>query len=177
MRFYGHTLSGKLEIHARNTVQFTQTISHLRKRKKPSQIKRLIIQLHIVIVYFSQQTQHYTMKQMSTGTTLALFIISICLWSCITSKTKPLTQVGSSPQTDSSSVRVFLLERDIPQDIQQLGVVSLSVNIRPGLNIDQQVKQQLRNDCLRLGANGAYRINDGTYYPTIVSYLVFRYRK
>lgn len=60
MRFYGHTLSGKLEIHAKNTVQFTQTISHLRKRKKQSQIKRLIIQLHIVILYFSQQTQHHT---------------------------------------------------------------------------------------------------------------------
>ncbi|QHV94571.1 hypothetical protein [Spirosoma endbachense] len=74
-------------------------------------------------------------------------------------------------------VKIFLLERAIPQAIEELGVVSLYVNIRPGLTVDQQVKQQLRKDCQRLGANGAYRISDGTYYPTVVSYLVFRYKK
>ncbi|WP_144035939.1 hypothetical protein [Spirosoma fluviale] len=111
--------------------------------------------------------------------TLVLFVgFSSCLSSCVTSKIKPLEQVvGAGLQTDSSSVKVFLLERDIPQDIEQLGVVSLSVNVRPDLNVDQHVKQQLQSDCQRLGANGAYRINDGTYYPLIVSYLVFRYKK
>jgi len=88
-----------------------------------------------------------------------------------------MAQVGSTIQTDSLSVKIFLLEREIPQDIEQLGVVSLSINSRPGLNIDQQIKQQLRNDCQQLGANGAYRINDGTYYPMVVSYLVFKYKR
>ena len=117
------------------------------------------------------------MKQVLKKTVVLLAGVSICLSSCITSKIRPLAQVGSSLQADSSSVRIFLLEREIPQDIEQLGVVSLAINSRPGLNIDQQVKQQLKNDCQQLGANGAYRINDGTYYPMVVSYLVFRYKK
>ena len=118
------------------------------------------------------------MKQILIITIVFLGGASSCLSSCVTSKIKPLAQVGSGLQTDSLSVKIFLLEREIPQDIDQLGVVSLSViNNRLGLNIDQQVKQQLQKDCQRLGANGAYRINDGTYYPTIVSYLVFSYKK
>ena len=118
------------------------------------------------------------MKQISKSTLFALAGFSMCLHGCVTSKIKPLAGVGSDVQTDSSSVRIFLLERDIPQDIERLGVVSLStLNQRPGLNIDQQVKRQLQTDCQRLGANGAYRINDGTYYPGIVSYLVFKYKK
>lgn len=117
------------------------------------------------------------MKQILMKIVVLLVGASLCLSACVTSKIKPLEQVGSGPQTDSLSVKIFLLEREIPQDIEQLGVVSLSVNSRSGLNIDQQVKQQLKNDCQRLGANGAYRINDGTYHPTIVSYLVFRYKK
>jgi hypothetical protein len=102
----------------------------------------------------------------------------MCSHACVTSKIKPLAEVGSSLQTDSLSVRIFLLERDIPKDIEQLGVVSLStLDQRPSLNTDQQVKRQLQTDCQRLGANGAYRINDGTYSPGIVSYLVFKYKK
>jgi hypothetical protein len=99
-----------------------------------------------------------------------------CLISCLTSKIKPIHQNGIS-MADTSGVTVFLLERDIPQDIERLGVVSISVNSRPTLTIDEQVKQQLNKDCQRLGANGAYRVNDGTYYPLIVNYLVFRYKK
>ncbi|WP_461073986.1 hypothetical protein [Spirosoma horti] len=117
------------------------------------------------------------MQQILKKIVVLLTGASICLSSCVTSKIKPLAQVGSGLQTDSLSVKIFLLEREIPQDIEQLGVVSLSINSRPGLNIDQQVKQQLKDDCQRLGANGAYRINDGTYYPMVVSYLVFRYKK
>jgi len=117
------------------------------------------------------------MKQVLKKAIVLLAGAIICLFSCVTSKIKPLAQVDGGLQTDSLSVKIFLLEREIPQDIEQLGVVSLSVNSRPGLNVDQQVKQQLKNDCQRLGANGAYRINDGTYYPMVVSYLVFKYKK
>lgn len=98
------------------------------------------------------------MQQISKKIVVLLAGASICLSSCVTSKIKPLVQVGSGLQTDSLSVKIFLLEREIPQDIEQLGVVSLSINSRPGLNIDQQVKQQLKDDCQRLGANGAYRL-------------------
>ncbi|AQG78408.1 hypothetical protein AWR27_03085 [Spirosoma montaniterrae] len=116
--------------------------------------------------------QHVVMRSF-----FASLVVSICLSACVTSKTKPLAQVSGDLQADTSSFRVFLLEREIPQDIEQLGVVSLSVNGRPSLNIDVEVKQKLRRECQQLGANGAYRINDGTYYPLVVSYLVFRYKK
>ena len=106
-----------------------------------------------------------------------LLTMSICLSACITSKVKSLGEVNSVELDNSSSVKIFLLERDVPQDIKRLGVVSLSVNSRPGLNVDEDVKRQLIKNCQQLGANGAYRINDGTYYPMIVSYLVFRYEK
>lgn len=110
---------------------------------------------------------------------VVLFVSTgMCLASCVTSRIRPLAQVNSSLQTDSLPVKIFLLEREIPQDIEQLGVVSISlINSRPGSNIDQRVKQQLQNDCQQLGANGAYRINDGTYSPIVVSYLVFKYKK
>lgn len=117
------------------------------------------------------------MKQIFRKSVIVLFSISTCISACVTSKIKPIAQVSSGLQTDTSSLKVFLLEREIPQDIEQLGVVSLSVNSRSTLNIDEQVKQQLRKNCQQLGANGAYRISDGTYYPLIVSYLVFRYKK
>ena len=58
-----------------------------------------------------------------------------------------------------------------------MGVVAISIESRASLTIDEQVKQQLQKDCQRVGANGAYRINDGTYYPQIVSYLIFKYKR
>ncbi len=108
---------------------------------------------------------------------IALIGISTCLSACVTSRVKPISQVSSGAGADASSVKVFLLERDIPQDIEQMGVVAISIDSRPSLRIDEQVKQQLQKDCQRVGANGAYRINDGTYYPMIVSYLIFKYKR
>lgn len=101
--------------------------------------------------------------------------VTIGLSSCATSRTKTLAQVSSLSSSDSSALKVFLLERDIPQTIEQLGVV----NIQPrySINIDEDVKQRLRKECQRLGANGAYRTQDGTYPPHVISYLVFRYQK
>lgn len=106
-------------------------------------------------------------------------LVSTLLTSCITSRIKPVAQMqtqGVAP-TDSSDVKIFLLERDIPAVIEQLGVVAIGVNSRASLTIDALVKKQLRSDCRQLGANGAYRINDGTYYPFVVNYLVFKYNK
>jgi hypothetical protein len=45
---------------------------------------------------------------------------------------------------------------------------------------DEFVKKELQKQCQQLGANGAYRLNDG-YYPGTrreeVPYLVFKYAK
>ncbi|MVM39219.1 hypothetical protein GO730_19450 [Spirosoma sp. HMF3257] len=117
------------------------------------------------------------MKEILGKLLVIMISVSISLSSCITTRIKPLIPVGNELQGDTLSVKIFLLERDIPNDIDQLGVVSISVNSRPTLSIDAQVKRQLRKDCQQMGANGAYRINDGTYYPTVVSYVVFRYKK
>ncbi|QKZ14920.1 hypothetical protein [Spirosoma sp. KUDC1026] len=117
------------------------------------------------------------MKRTLVRLSLISLFISICLSACVTSQTKSIAQVSGDLPADTSSLRVFLLEKENPQDIEQLGVVALSVNSRPTLNTDEEVKLQLRKECQRLGANGAYRISDGTYYPLVVSYLVFKYKK
>ncbi|WP_155296269.1 hypothetical protein [Spirosoma rigui] len=117
------------------------------------------------------------MKLISRNLVIVFISIGSCLLACVTSRVKPIDQVSSGPVADSSSVKIFLLERDIPQDIEQMGVVAISIESSPSLTIDEQVKRQLRKDCQRAGANGAYRINDGTYYPQIVSYLIFKYKK
>ncbi|OZI07395.1 hypothetical protein BWI93_15390 [Siphonobacter sp. BAB-5385] len=103
--------------------------------------------------------------------------MAIGLSSCTTSRTKTLAQVSSLAKSDNSPLKIFLLERDIPQDIEQLGVVTIRPRFNNGLNMDVHVKQQLRKECERLGANGAYRTQDGTYAPQLVSYLVFKYKK
>ena len=97
--------------------------------------------------------------------------------SCATSRTKTLAQGSSVSQIDNSPLKIFLLERDLPQDIEQLGVVTILPRFKNGPNIDVHVKQQLRKECQRLGANGAYRTQDGTYAPQVISYLVFRYER
>lgn len=117
------------------------------------------------------------MKHVLIRLSFISLLINICLSACVTSKTKSIDQVSGNLPADMSSLRIFLLEKEIPQDIEQLGVVALSVNSRPTLNTDEEVKLQLRKECQRLGANGAYRISDGTYYPLVVSYLVFKYKK
>ena len=104
-------------------------------------------------------------------------VINLLLTSCVVSKIKPINEVSSTNNPAILSPTVFLLERDIPQDIERLGIVTIALNSRATLNVDSYVKEQLAKDCQTLGANGAYRVNDGTYFPNIVSYLVFRYRK
>lgn len=115
------------------------------------------------------------MKPTHTSLFILLAGLIIGLSSCVTSRIKPYTQVSATSKQDTSSVKIFLLERDIPQNIERLGVVSLTINSNAGMNMDKFIKDRLRKDCQRLGANGAYRTNDGTYIPFVVSYLVFRY--
>ncbi|GAB3270959.1 hypothetical protein GCM10027347_41960 [Larkinella harenae] len=116
------------------------------------------------------------MKQFVKISVIPVLVFGVGLSSCVVSKFKPLSQV-SGVEADSSSVTVFLLERDIPQDIEKLGVVTIANIERATVNTDKHVKRQLQKDCQRLGANGAFRVNDGTYHPAIVNYLVFKYKK
>lgn len=46
--------------------------------------------------------------------------IGVGLSACVTSKTKLLAQVDGSSQTDTTSVRIFLLERDITSVVSYL---------------------------------------------------------
>ena len=93
------------------------------------------------------------------------------------STVRPLTATATTVQLDGSPVNIFLLERDLPKDIERLGIVSILPTSQVAIGLDNQVKQQLKEDCKRLGANGAYRISDGTYSSLVISYLVFRYEK
>ncbi len=112
--------------------------------------------------------------------TIALAILSA---SCTTSRVRSIKsgdEVLVEKMDDGSSLHVFLLERDIPLDIERLGMVSITPNIGMATDrskIHAKVKKKLREACQELGANGAYRINDGSYQPNEVSYLVFRYEK
>ncbi len=101
--------------------------------------------------------------------------LSVGFLSCVSSRIKPYAQENSTSAIDTSGVTIFLLERDIPQNIKKLGIVSMRINNNAGMNMDGYVKTQLKKDCQKLGANGAFRTHDGSYPPFIVSYLVFRY--
>lgn len=112
------------------------------------------------------------MKSLLTLLTLSV----LALAACVRTRTVPISE--SMQTLDSAGVTVFLLERDIPANFERLGVVRLTYpSTYAGLNKDQFVKRQLVAACQRLGANGAYRTNDGFYPPYSLSYLVFRYRK
>lgn len=83
--------------------------------------------------------------------------------------------INDTSDVGDSTLTVFLLERDIPAEIERLGVVTIPVGAS---SIDKNVKKQLKLKCKELGANGAYRIADG-FYPSIgsIPYLVFKYKK
>lgn len=85
------------------------------------------------------------------------------LLACGRTVTRPVSSVGSALQPTDSLITIFLLERDRPVQMQRLGVVSIVPPDPSPYRMDNSVKQQLRQDCERLGTNGAYRINDGPY--------------
>ena len=106
-------------------------------------------------------------------------MLNLCMVSCVTSNTISVSEAEAVNATDTAGVTIFLLERDIPLTIQKLGVVSIPFQLTTfNINrIDAIVKKRLNESCRKVGANEAYRINEGSYYPKIVSYLVFRYDK
>jgi hypothetical protein len=114
---------------------------------------------------------------MRLKTCLPLLGLSLlALAACVRTRTQSFDETMQT--LDSAGVTVFLLERDLPASIERLGVVRLTYpSAYAGLNKDVAVKRQLITACQRLGANGAYRTNDGFYPPYSVSYLVFRYQK
>jgi hypothetical protein len=120
---------------------------------------------------------NHTSIQQLRKLTLLLMLGSMTVAGCVHSRVSLINQPNVGVQLPDSSVTVFLLERDIPADIERLGSVTIQYDIRSRFSTDSQVKAELDRQCQILKANGAYRTNDGTYSPVIVSYLVFRYKK
>ena len=80
---------------------------------------------------------------------------------------------------NTPELTIFLLERDIPQKMNPLGTVAIPIMISTFTfkQVDANVKEKLKELCKEAGANGAYRINDGSYSPYVISYLIFKYDK
>lgn len=94
---------------------------------------------------------------------------------CVSSQFQPLTQTAST-QAPFDSVTIFILERDLPSQIDRLGVVTFRT-YRSGMGVHDQVKQQLQHEARQRGANGAFRLREGTYDRLgIFAYLLFRYK-
>ncbi|MEZ0542741.1 hypothetical protein [Fibrella arboris] len=86
---------------------------------------------------------------------------------------------SSGASTDSATVTIFLLERDIPTTIERVGTVTIHT-YGSIYSIHQRVETELQKLGREKGANGAYRVQHGTYdheHDGIVSYLLFRYKK
>ncbi|GAB3803309.1 hypothetical protein GCM10028819_33020 [Spirosoma humi] len=108
---------------------------------------------------------------------LALLLLSWTLISCATTRVSSAdnSTIDNSQAANDTSLTIFLLERDIPVEIERLGVVTISVG---QATVDKVVKEKLKLKCKELGANGAYRISDG-FYPNagMIPYLVFKYKR
>jgi hypothetical protein len=112
-----------------------------------------------------------------------VFCLGVGLLSCTTSRVVPaessvIMASGIPTEKVTYPVTVFLLERDIPPVIKRLGVVLISTTDH-GVGVDRVVKRALQKKCQELGANGAYRLNEG-YYPTntlAIPYLIFTYEQ
>ncbi|RYC66455.1 hypothetical protein [Spirosoma sordidisoli] len=75
----------------------------------------------------------------------------------------------------SDSVTIFLLERDLPPQFDRSGIVTFRT-YRSGMGVHDQVKHQPQQEARQRGANGAFRLREGTYDRIgIVAYLLFRY--
>lgn len=95
--------------------------------------------------------------------------------SCVSSQFHPLTQHASA-NASADSVTIFILERDLPPQIDRLGVATFRT-YRSGMGVHNQVKQQLQQEAHQRGANGAFRLREGTYDRLgIFAYLLFRYK-
>jgi|GEM_PF-4455855 len=93
---------------------------------------------------------------------------------CVTSQFQPVTQAPSTNES-ADSVTIFLLERELPSRYDRLGVVTFRT-YRTGMGVHTQVQQQLKREARQRGANGAFRLREGTYdRQGIVAYLLFHY--
>ena len=110
-------------------------------------------------------------------------VLGLLLWAtagCVRSQFQPIQQATTmNAPADSAAVTVFLLERDLPTSMERLGTIAVRVN-QTTPNFHQILLGELQKVARQQGANGAYRLQHGTYELDrvgVVSYLLFRYRK
>lgn len=115
------------------------------------------------------------MKHVLTNCCLAILLLLTA--GCVTSQFQPIQNTTSATTpTDSATVTVFLLERDLPPTFDRLGTVAIRIETRD--DIHQRVQDELQKVGREKGANGAIRVQHGTYEndgATIISYLLFRF--
>ena len=116
-------------------------------------------------------------------TLVSACVFALLLWGtagCVTSQFQPMQQATTlSAPADLATVTVFLLERDLPPTFERLGTVAVRVN-QTTPNFHQLLLEELQKVARQQGANGAYRLQHGTYELDrvgVVSYLLFRYSK
>lgn len=117
------------------------------------------------------------MKHVQNSAALLLLLLTAGF---VTSQFQPIQRVTDVTVTtpgDSATLTVFLLERDLPPTFDRLGTVAIRVN-QANRNTHQQLLDELQRVGKQQGANGAYRLQHGTYELDrvgVVSYLLFRY--
>jgi len=114
---------------------------------------------------------------------LSAYVFALILWGtvgCIRSQFQPIQQAATlNASADSAAVTIFLLERDLPATMERIGTVTIHT-FGSIYSIHQRVEDELQKLGHEKGANGAYRVQHGTYdheHDGIVSYLLFRYTK
>ncbi|NID13573.1 hypothetical protein [Fibrivirga algicola] len=93
---------------------------------------------------------------------------------------RPIERTPSAgTPADSTGVTVFLLERDLPSAMERIGTITIHT-FGSIYSVHQQVEDELQKTGRLKGANGAIRIQHGTYdhdKDGLVTYLLFRYTK
>ena len=116
------------------------------------------------------------MKHMPTY--CALVIVLLLTAGCVTSQFQPVQQTTNATASgDPATVTIFLLERDLPPTFERLGTVAIPTG-QSYFGVHQRVEDELQKVGRQKGANGAIRIQHGTYEHNergVVTYLLFRY--
>ncbi len=102
-------------------------------------------------------------------------MIAICLVTGLIIATNPRPSRQKLALYQRDSVTVFLLERDLPREFERRGIVAITPPAQAPADLAHWVKQRLQEESQKRGANGALRINEGTYPPHVIRYLVFKY--
>ena len=102
----------------------------------------------------------------------------VLLSSCVRTQMIPFQSDGMQieksypPIDDPASVKIFLLERDIPLKIEHIG----RLKINSSQVLTNLLEEKVKNECAKVGANGAYRIQYGESENFEYSiFLCFRY--